>query len=42
VEDEFFNVLKQREKDQLVTLLGKLFQNFDSEQKPMKKSAETV
>lgn len=42
VEDEFFSVLKEREKDQLVALLGKLFQNSDSEQKHMKKPAETV
>lgn len=42
VEDEFFNVLKEREKAQLVALLGKLFQNSDSEQKHIKKSAETV
>lgn len=42
VEDEFFGSLKEREKDHLLTLLGKLFQSSDSEQKPMKKSAETI
>jgi DNA-binding MarR family transcriptional regulator len=42
VEDEFFGVLKEQEKDNLITLLGKLFQNSDSELKPTKKSAETV
>lgn len=42
VEDEFFSVLREREKDHLVALLGKLFQNSDSERKHMKKTAETV
>ena len=42
VEDEFFNLLKEREKAHLVALLGKLFQNIDTEQKQTKKSAEAV
>jgi DNA-binding MarR family transcriptional regulator len=38
VENRFFSVLKKQEKDQLIALLGKLFQNSDTEQRPVKKA----
>jgi DNA-binding MarR family transcriptional regulator len=42
VEDEFFNVLEQQEKEHLVTLLGKLFQNSNQEHSHAKKYSEAV
>ena len=40
VEDQFFNVLQKDEKDQLLHLLGKLFQQLDEEKPEVEKVME--